>query len=555
MDVSVRIRRLARALVLALLVVVTASAGSVAKGVTAMAGPSFVGRETTRPWTAPQVRRRPIHRPAPVGRAPVDLRAKSVGAPVGAAGRSSPSRPVPAAASVTVFNGMNEVNGGTYPPDTQLAAVGTHVYEGVNQAYRIMTNAGATLQTMNFRTFFGSTGFVYDPRVFYDRTGSFPRVYMMALEMDGTSDANGVAKIWLAVSRSPQPTSLNASNWCRYGINAKFQAGTSNSSWVDFAGIGFGTNSIAISGNQYRWPSAGEAFTFDVIRTYRKNVVANNAAACPSITASNFRGSATAGDGNAFTITPTDHYTAPSSFTGQSNPIYFVNNESQPTNVYRVWRIANLTSANPSFTFVRVGGNFTFSLPHDSPQPGGGTTYRLATGFDQILQVAGLGNQLTSVQGTGCQFTGGTATESCVRVVRFNVGQNTSGQMTASIGRQDTFGGGDNVFFYHPSVAVNNAGTTGVAYQYSASNFYLSTGYALRTSSASAFTIGGLAGGTCTDTADYQASPEWNKVRTGDYTGAQTDPDDQTSFWFAGERANTINGTCQWQTVIGSVTP
>ena len=43
--------------------------------------------------------------------------------------------------------------------------------------------------------------------------------------------------------------------------------------------------------------------------------------------------------------------------------------------------------------------------------------------------------------------------------------------------------------------------------------------------------------------------------RTGDYIGAQTDPSDFRSFWFAGERATNIGGACQWETRIIGVNP
>jgi hypothetical protein len=551
-DRSSRVRYALRAGLL-LTLLAAAAAGPVAQGVGATAsGPSLIGHQTTKPWTGVQHGQHLIHRAPPAIAVPTGQRATTSSAQsTRAPANLFTSGPVPTISASTIFAGMNEVNGGTAPPDTQNAAVGSHVYEGVNHAYRLLANSGSVLQTISFANFFGRSGFLYDPRVFYDRTGSNSRVYMLALEMEGTNDSNGVAKIWLAVSRSSEPTSFAASNWCRYGINAKYQAGTANSSWADFTSIGFTPTTVALSSNQELW---GGGFTYDVIRTYQKSQLANNAAGCPSITSTNFRGSSTVDDGNAWTITPVDTYTAPSSFTGVSKPIYFVNTEVQPTKVYRVWRIANLGTSSPTFTYVRVAGSFQFSRPADSPQPGGGTTYRLATGFDQILQVAGLGNQITAAHGTGCQFTSGTATESCVRVVRFTVGQGSTG-MTASLSRQDLFGGGDNVFFYHPSVAVNNSGTTGIGFQYSGANYYLSAGYALRSSSASAFSTAGLRGGTCTDTTDYQSGTEWNKVRTGDYTAAQTDPDDLSTFWFAGERAMSINSVCQWQTIIGAITP
>jgi hypothetical protein len=522
--------------------------------------PTGITRQTTAPLASPQVRVSDRAGVPPSGRPPAGWLGADASADRGSGSTATSADsqgPVatitPAApASVVTFGGLTRVSAGTYPPDTQVGAVGSHVIEGANHAYRLLSNSGTVLSTMSFDTFFGQPGnaFLYDPRVFYDRTGSRKRFYVLALEREGSSDADGVSRIWLGVSRSSEPTSLASNQWCRYGINAKFQAGTADSSWLDFAGIGFGPNTVAISGNQYRW-ATGEAggFTYDVVRVWDKNVLTNNSASCPSISSWSFKGSATAGDGNAYTIQPTQEYTAPTSFSGQANPIYFVNTEAPPTSVYRVWRIANIATGTPTFTYVRATGNYTFSGPPDSPQKGA-TGVRLATGFGQVLQVASVGNRLTAVHATKC-FT----SASCVRAVRFTVGQNTTGAMTASVTQQSTFGGGDGVFYYHPSVALNNAYTTAIAFQYSSANSYLSTGYALKAETATSYSAGTLNAGTCTDFADYQADPEWNKVRTGDYTGAQTDPDDVTSFWLAGERAAVVNGTCQWATTIGSITP
>jgi len=53
--------------------------------------------------------------------------------------------------------------------------------------------------------------------------------------------------------------------------------------------------------------------------------------------------------------------------------------------------------------------------------------------------------------------------------------------------------------------------------------------------------------------------------RTGDYSGAQVDPSDSSSFWIAGERVNLYNlqnvtgfppiWDCAWQTWIGRLQP
>jgi hypothetical protein len=58
--------------------------------------------------------------------------------------------------------------------------------------------------------------------------------------------------------------------------------------------------------------------------------------------------------------------------------------------------------------------------------------------------------------------------------------------------------------------------------------------------------------GTCSLPA---TAPSTTTARSGDYSGAQTDPSNLSSFWLAGEQAVTISGACQWRTRIGSLVP
>ncbi|HEV8309824.1 MAG TPA: hypothetical protein VGW35_19345, partial [Methylomirabilota bacterium] len=134
---------------------------------------------------------------------------------------------------------------------------------------------------------------------------------------------------------------------------------------------------------------------------------------------------------------------------------------------------------------------------------------------------------------------GGGPTESCLRGVAFFVGSGAGGALTARLEEQFTLGLAPGDFLFWPGVADGGSFESGFAFHRSSATTFLSSYWAVGA------TIGPLTVGTCPQTTR----------RTGDYIGAQRDPVDNRSFWFAGERATVIAGACQWQTRIIRVTP
>jgi hypothetical protein len=146
-----------------------------------------------------------------------------------------------------------------------------------------------------------------------------------------------------------------------------------------------------------------------------KLTAANNASGdCPTIPLFTFQPSNTSGDSGAFTLQPAQHCSGPSSFSGTSNPAYLVNTIYGSSASYRVWRVRNIdppTLQGPT----SVLGNFMYGFPPDADQPDSSTL--LDTGDVRVTQVAGLGNAISGVHGTVCNFTGSTPNEACVRPV------------------------------------------------------------------------------------------------------------------------------------------
>lgn len=119
---------------------------------------------------------------------------------------------------------------------------------------------------------------------------------------------------------------------------------------------------------------------------------------------------------------------------------------------------------------------------------------------------------------------------------------------------QTTFGGGADVFYWMPGVAVNSALQTALAFQHSSASTYLSASWSMKSAAEANYPAAQpLTTGNCPQTQGAAGFPPF--TRTGDYVGAQTNPNDQTSFWLAAERATDLGGSCLWDTRVIQVTP
>ena len=118
--------------------------------------------------------------------------------------------------------------------------------------------------------------------------------------------------------------------------------------------------------------------------------------------------------------------------------------------------------------------------------------------------------------------------------------------MTAALAENTFTGLGDNIFVHHNSIASNTGLKSGASWQFSGTGFRLSSRALTKVVNGGWSTVSTYAGGSCSSTATN---------RTGDYSGAQLDPSDLTSFWLAGERNIVLGGSCQWETRVAKLVP
>jgi hypothetical protein len=447
-----------------------------------------------------------------------------------------------------------------WPPDTILGKGGSQVIEATNHAIRLMTAAGSVVATKSLNTFFSSDPSVesvlFDPRVVYDRLGPQTRNFVVSLQRNDTTNT---ASIYLAVSRSSAPADLEPASWCRYKINSVRAATDGDGvTWADYPMVGVGADAFLISNDQFSFRQPSFRYKYAILRVINKTALTNNATACPQYSASIFLvptvlpGTEDLREANGH-VQPAIHFTLPTSFPARTNPLYMVSTVYAPTpflaaDTYRVWRVSNVAGGSPRVDVINLRAGKVYSFPPDAKQPGGGIS--LNTRDNRIMQVAGMGDTLWAAHATNCRIDVGSNSyyKACIRFLQFFV-SDSSGTLNAIFQQDVTFASLDQdteLSYFMPGIAVNSSGHAGISFLASSPSLYLSAAWTTKYAGDALFAPATVfAAGSCTRPGN----------QVGDYVGAQTNPNDLTSFWFAGESASTAGGSCTWKTQILQVTP
>jgi hypothetical protein len=446
-------------------------------------------------------------------------------------------------------------NGELWPPDTTLGKSGSQVVTAVNSAIRLLTPVGSTVATKSLNSFFNADpvleAMLFDPRVLYDRLGPQARYFVVALQRN---DSTKTSSVYLAVSRVSNPTDLEPANWCRYKINAVRPSGDADpETWADFPMIGVGSDAFLISNDQFSFKNSKGRYVYKyaMLRVVNKAAITNNSTSCPQYSAAIFLPEkvlpGTTQVSQAYGhVQPAIHYTAPSSFGGVSNPVYMFSTIA-PSSMYRLWRVANAASGAVLLDQRDLTVGTSYSMPAKAVQLGG---IPLDTKDNRITQVVGIGDTLWAVHATNCVVQSGSVTynKACIRFLQLYV----SGPSLDGLVQQDvTFASPStelDLAYFMPGLAVNSLNQSGIVFLTSSSSRFLSAAWTIKYLGDAIF-----APATLFATGDCSKGTE----KVGDYVGAQVNPNDLVSFWFAGESAWWLSSTssCLWKTQITQVTP
>jgi hypothetical protein len=148
------------------------------------------------------------------------------------------------------------LSGTTIPPDTMGAVGTTHVVTPSNNMMRIQTRDGVEVSRMTLNSFWAGTtvkgvavASAFDTKVFFDR---FNSRFILISSLNGPSINSGAG---LAVTQTADPTGL----WNRYTVVSDPNSTAGSGHAIDYPSVGFNKNWIVLDENTFNY--SGSAFT------------------------------------------------------------------------------------------------------------------------------------------------------------------------------------------------------------------------------------------------------------------------------------------------------
>lgn len=148
------------------------------------------------------------------------------------------------------------LSGTTIPPDTMGAVGTTHVVTVSNDRMRIQTRDGVEIARMTLTSFWagvtikGVAATAFDPKVYFDR---FNNRFILISSGNGQGVNSGAL---FAVSQTSDPTGT----WNRYSVVADPASTATTGHWIDYPTVGFNKNWIVVDENVFNFGTAGTGF-------------------------------------------------------------------------------------------------------------------------------------------------------------------------------------------------------------------------------------------------------------------------------------------------------
>ncbi len=393
------------------------------------------------------------------------------------------SRLAPTVSVINNFDGL--VSGG--PPDT-TGAVGPNSYiETVNSSVAIYNKAtGATIIQDGLDHFLFTVGGIIPRGGLADATMAYDEVTGQFIVGDLDVGAASASALDIAVSKTPNPTTLDGASWTFYQIDM-----TEAGEGADYPGnMGFNA----------------DAFVFTFNMSHHTQVAAlsqSSLAAEGSVTVVRF-------DLGGFSMRPV---TMHDSVAG--GPMWFVQ-EGGGHNSINLQRIDNILTSHAQTTF-NIGVN-AYNNVNGPLNPDGST---ITTNIDnRILKAAEANNLIVASHHIGV----GT-TEDDARWYEFNVSNINSPFLVD----QGNISGGNNTYTVYPGIDINPVGDIGMSFIRSGndtSTDFMSVYVSGRNSSDAAGTMEGPVLVRAGDSNN-------GNTREGDFSGINVDPNG--TFWIANE--------------------
>ncbi len=401
---------------------------------------------------------------------------------------------------------------GWIPPDPDVAVGHSDLVVVVNPRIAFYDRDGNQIYNNTLSNFFSPLNppsFIFDPRVIYDLEDH--RFVVVALAMNSSTQES---YFLLAVSTD----STAQGTWAFWKINANV-----NNTWADFPGIGYNSDAVFLSANQFTY--SGSFQTAQVISIKKSELYGTYAITIYRFT--NLQNS----DGTlAFTVKP-----AQSPWGASSE--YLLNTKSYGWNKVTLWRIDNAGSS-PSLTRQATISVASYSPPPNAEQQG--DTSHLDTGDSRISGPVTYRSGYVYTSFAERAYWSGDGYRSAVRWLKIDVSSNSADIDYSTWGASF-------LDYYYPALTVDQWGNMALVCTRSGPSEYAGIRYTgWRSDRTSPETSAWLHPGE----GPYDLRDGQHRNRWGDYFDAVPDPLEPYLLWIFGEYATNNN---QWQTFIGAV--
>lgn len=426
-------------------------------------------------------------------------------------------------APVTTHSFEGTPQTGFRPPDCTLAVGPSDVLVAVNvdlAAYRKDGSLRFRWPSMTalFSSVLPAGAGLFDPKLAYDH---YAGRWIVAVAARRQTPAG--SWIMLGVSQGADPGGA----WWVWALDFAVDGGTPSSNWADYPMLGFDTQGIYITTNQFA-VGGGGGFSYSKLRILNKA----EAYAGAALRWYDFWNLRNPDNSLAFTVQSTMHFRG----TGGNPPAYFCNALWPSGSTLTLWQLndplASWRGAQPSLQAHRVACR-GYDLPPDAEQPD--TATRIETNDSRLLssvfQFVGGTQRLWTAHASKITWSGDGAARSAVQWYEIDT-------TTRQVVQQGAFGA-SGFYYYFPVVQTDISRNAHLCFSRSNSQEY---GSLRQTGRRVTDPLNGMQGSALVKAGESA----YTGGRWGDYFGHARDGGDASRVWLYGEFADALNSWGTW---------
>lgn len=416
------------------------------------------------------------------------------------------------------------------PPDCTLAVGPTRVMAAVNVDLLGYDKLGTQqFRWANFTALFNPVlpngAQLFDPKLAYDH---YADRWIVCIA--GRRPAPQGSWILLGVSQTGDP----AGAYWIWSTDATVDGGTATNNWADYPMLGFDTQAIYVSTNQFAF---GGGYSYAKLRIFNKaELYGGGTGPGHNIRWWDFTNLKNSDGSAAFSVQPACHFQG----LGGNPNAYLVNSLFPSGSSLTMWTLSNplglWAGGAPSLTSTAVACR-SYSLPPGAVQKDGGAT-RIATNdirlLNAVFQSAGGVLRLWTTHTSGFSWPGDSEARSVVQWYEIDV-------PTRAVAQQGAYGASGRHYFF-PVIQTDVTRNAHIAFGRSAADEYGQMRQTGRLASDAPNTLQG-------SSLVMAGQSAYTGGRWGDYFGIARDPADARTVWSYGEYAGASN---TWRTRVNA---